>query len=101
MFVRLTYLAFLPGKVEEAKKIYNGEIVPIVKKQKGNLDCRMLEPLDRTDDYISMTVWDNKTDADAYHVSGTYKQLVERVQALYSKNPVLKVYSTEKVMEPA
>ena len=101
MFVRLTQLAFLPGKVDEAKKIYNDEIVPIVKQQKGNLDCRMLEPVDRSDDYISMTVWDNKEDADAYHASGTYKQLVERVQALYSKNPVLKVYSTEKVMEPA
>ena len=101
MFVRLTYLAFLPGKVDEAKKIYNDEIVPVVKQQKGNLDCRMLEPVDRSDDYISMTVWDNKEDADAYHASGTYKQLVERVQALYSKNPVLKVYSTEKVMEPA
>ena len=101
MYVRLTYLAFLPGKVEEAKKIYNDEIVPIVKKQKGNLDCRMLEPLDKSDDYISMTVWDNKEDADAYHVSGVYKQMVNKVQGLYSKNPVLKVFVTEKVMEHA
>ena len=100
MVVRLTYLNFLPGKVEMAKKIYNDELVPVVKRQKGNLDCRMLEPLDTADDYISMTVWNNKDDADAYQASGTYKQLVERVQALYSKNPVLKVYSTEKVMEP-
>jgi heme-degrading monooxygenase HmoA len=101
MYVRLTYVAFLPDKVEEAKKIYNTEIVPVVKKQKGNLDCRMLEPIDRTDDYISMTVWDNKEDAGAYHVSGTYKQLVNKIQSLYSKNPVLKVYFTEKVMEHA
>ena len=27
MFVRLTYLAFLPGKVDEAKKIYNRPLV--------------------------------------------------------------------------
>lgn len=101
MYVRLTYVAFLPDKAEEAKKIYNAEIIPIVKKQKGNLDCRMLEPIDRTDDYISMTVWDNKEDADAYHVSGTYKQLVNKIQPFYSKNPVLKVYATEKVMEHA
>ena len=101
MYVRLTYLAFLPDKVEEAKKIYNNEIVPVVKKQKGNLDCRMLEPLDKSDDYISMTVWDNKEDADAYHVGGVYKQMVNKVQALYSKNPVLKVFFTEKVMEHA
>jgi heme-degrading monooxygenase HmoA len=101
MFVRLTYLGFLPGKIEEAKKIYYDELVPVVKQQKGNLDCTMLEPVDSTDDYISMTLWDNKEDADAYQNSGTYKQLVDRVQALYSKNPVLKVYSTEKIMEHA
>ena len=101
MFVRLTYLGFLPEKIDEAKKIYNDELVPVVKRQKGNIDCRMLEPVDMEDDYISMTVWDNKEDAAAYQASGIYKQLVEKVQALYSKNPVLKVYFTEKVMEPA
>ena len=101
MFVRLTYLGFLPGKIEEAKKIYYDELVPVVKQQKGNLDCTMLEPGDSTDDYISMTLWDNKEDADAYQNSGTYKQLVDRVQSLYSTNPVLKVYSTEKIMEHA
>jgi len=101
MYVRLTYLNFLPGKVEEAKKIYNNELVPVVKQQKGNLDCRMLEPVDKADDYISMTLWDSKEDADAYQSSGVYKQLVDRVKDSYSKNPVLKVYSSESIMEPA
>ena len=34
MFVRLTYLNFLPGKIEEAKRIYNSELVPYCKKTK-------------------------------------------------------------------
>lgn len=101
MIVRLTYLNFLPEKVEEAKKTYNDEIVAIVKKQKGNLDCRLLEPVDKTDDYISMTVWESKADADAYHSSGVYKELVEKVRNDYSKDPVLKVYTAENVLEPA
>lgn len=101
MIVRLTYLSFLPGKIEEAKRIYNDEIVSIVKKQKGNLDCRMLEPQNPKDEYISMTVWDNQEDADLYQNSGTYKQLVDRVKAFYSTAPVLKVYTGEDVMEHA
>lgn len=101
MYVRLTYLNFLPGKAEEAKKIYNSEIVQVVKQQKGNLDCRMLEPVDNADDYISMTVWESKEDADNYQSSGVYRQLVDRVKEFYSKQPVLKVYSAESVMEPA
>lgn len=101
MIVRLTYLGFLPGKLDEAKRIYHDEIVPVVKKQKGNLDCRMLEPQNTKDEYISMTVWDNQQDADLYHNSGTYKDLVDRVKTLYAKPPVLKVYTGEDVMEHA
>jgi quinol monooxygenase YgiN len=101
MIVRLTYLSFLPGKLEEAKKIYNDEIVSTVKKQKGNLDCRMLEPQNPLDEHISMTVWDNQQDADLYNNSGTYKKLVDRVKAFYAKPPVLKVYTGEDVMEHA
>jgi len=101
MYVRLTYLNFLPGKADEAKTIYNNELAPVVKRQKGNLDCRLLEPVDTGDDYISMTVWDSKEDADAYHASGIYKQLVDRVRSSFSKEPVLKVYSAQSVLEHA
>ena len=69
MFVRLTYVNFLPDKLDEAKRIYNSEIIPVVKQQKGNLDCRLLEPVDKAEDYISMTVWDSREDADAYQSS--------------------------------
>jgi hypothetical protein len=41
MIVRLTYLEFLPGKVEEARRIYRDEIVPVVRQQKGNLECKV------------------------------------------------------------
>ena len=63
MIVRLTYLNFLPDKLDEAKKTYNEEVVSVVKKQKGNLDCKLLEPANKTDDHISMTVWETKEDA--------------------------------------
>jgi heme-degrading monooxygenase HmoA len=101
MYVRLTYVNFLDGRAEEARTIYNGEIAPAVRKQKGNLDCRLLEPVNEADDSISMTVWESKEDADTYHSSGTYKKMIERVSDLFSKEAVLKVYSTENVMEPA
>jgi len=101
MYVRLTYLKFLPGKADEAKKLYYDELAPVVRKQKGNLECRMLEPTDQEDDYISMTTWDNKEDADAYQTSGVYKRLVDRVKDMVSKPPVLKVYSTVSIMEHA
>jgi heme-degrading monooxygenase HmoA len=101
MIVRLTSFNIIPNKVEELTQLYNQEIVPFVKKQKGNLDCRLLEPMNKADDYISMTVWEDKNAADAYHSGGAYRQQVEKVKQFFTNNAVLKTYKAEDVMEHA
>jgi heme-degrading monooxygenase HmoA len=101
MVVRLTYFNFIPGKIEELKKFYNEVAIPTVKKQKGNLDCRLLEPENPNEEYISMTVWENQLDATAYESTGVYKQLVDQVRKFFAKEPVLKVYHAEGVLEHA
>jgi len=101
MFVRLTYFGFKPEKLQELKKFYNETAIPTLKQQKGNLDCRLLEPIDKKDDYISMTTWESREDADAYENKGVYKKLVDQVRPFFSKEPVLRVYQTEHLMEHA
>ena len=101
MFVRLTYFGFKPEKLEELKKFYNETAIPTLKKQKGNLECKLLEPVDQKDDYISMTIWESKEDADAYHSKGVYKSLVDQVRPYFSKEPVLRVYHSEGILEHA
>lgn len=92
MFVRLTYFGFKPEKLQEAKKFYNEVAIPTVKRQKGNIDCRLLEPVDKKEDYISMTTWESKGDADAYDNQGIYKNLIDQVRPFFYKKPVLRVY---------
>lgn len=101
MFVRLTYFGFKPEKLKELKKFYNEVAIPTLKKQKGNLECKLLEPVDKKEDYISMTTWEKKEDADTYNNSGVYKNLVDQVRPFFSKEPVLRVYESEDVMEHA
>jgi quinol monooxygenase YgiN len=101
MVVRLTYVSFLPDKAEQARRVYRDEIIPVVRKQKGNLECRFFEPVEKTGDYISLTSWDTKEQADAYHSSGVYSELVNKLKGFYSKDPVLKVYTSENILEPA
>jgi heme-degrading monooxygenase HmoA len=101
MIVRLTYLSFLPDNLVQAKQIYHDEVVPTVRKQKGNIDCRLLEPIDNSDEYISLTTWETKADADAYHSSGIYRDLVNKVKKDFAKDPVLKVYTSESILEHA
>ena len=53
MFVRLTFCKFLPEKINEARKIFTDEIIPTVRKQKGLVNIRLFEPVDKISDYIS------------------------------------------------
>lgn len=100
MIIRFTFCKFLPERIVEAKRVYKEEIVPAVKKQKGNMGVRLLEPADKTDAYISVTEWKTKADADAYHTSGVYKNLVSKLEGFFVEQPELKTYSAEEVMEP-
>jgi heme-degrading monooxygenase HmoA len=101
MFVRLTFCKFLPEKINEARKIYNEEIMPALRKQKGLLHVRFLEPTDKSGDYISITEWSTKADAELYDASGLYKKLVNKLEAYFIKQPELKTYTVEDIFEHA
>ncbi|MCU7547826.1 antibiotic biosynthesis monooxygenase [Chitinophagaceae bacterium LB-8] len=100
MYVRLTYCKFSPANLQEALRVYKEEIIPILLKQQGLIDVQMMEPVDQTEDYISMTQWSSKADADLYDSSGTYRKLVSMLENYFAEKPVLKVYNVEKVMIP-
>ena len=101
MIVRLTFCKFQPDRIAEAKRIYTEEVIPAIKKQKGNMGVRLLEPADKADDYISVTEWKTQADADAYHTGGLYKTLVNRLKDFFVKQPELKVYTAQEILEPS
>ena len=92
MVVRLTHFKVSAENTDEVKKIYNGEVVPELKKQQGNTNVMLLEPTDGSGEFISLTVWDNKANADAYEGSGKYKELVGKIKDVIG-NTVLKTYT--------
>ncbi len=101
MVVRLTFCKFLPDKINEARKIYNEQVVPTVKKQKGNLRVFLLEPIDKADDFISVTEWKSREEADAYQSSGLYKTLVNKLEKVFMKQPTIKVYNEVETFTPS
>lgn len=94
MVVRLTRFSISPENAQEAKSIYQQQVVPEVKKQKGNTNVMLLEPTDGTDEFISITAWESKVDADAYESSGKYKELVGKIKGLIGQ-ATLKTYNSQ------
>ncbi|HYJ38192.1 MAG TPA: antibiotic biosynthesis monooxygenase [Chitinophagaceae bacterium] len=93
MFIRLTFFDFQLQYLNEVKKIFNDEVVPVVKTQKGNLGIWLLEPTSPMEQFISLTEWTSEEDAEAYQTSGVYKQLVDILKDKYRTRPVLKTYN--------
>ena len=101
MFARITFITVSPNHHETVKKIYNKDITPVIKSQKGNVGCWLLEPTDAADDFISLTEWLSKADSDAYESSGIYRTLVEMVKPYYTVKPILKTYTVTESVVPA
>lgn len=97
MFVRLTFINVSPESRDEVKRIYNEEVVPVVRQQKGNINIMLLEPTNDADDYISVTEWESQADGDAYEAGGTYRAMVDKVKDKFTRKPELKTYTTETV----
>jgi heme-degrading monooxygenase HmoA len=93
MFARLTFISIKPESVEDLKRIFNEEVVPVVKSQKGNVGIWLLEPTNSADDYVSLTEWVSEAEANAYESSGTYRTLVDKLKDKYKNKPVLKTYN--------
>jgi len=96
LYVRLTYINVSKEQIEYAKKLYHEEIAPVAKIQRGNIGVWLLEPTDGTGEFISLTEWQTKADADAYEAGGTYRQLVDKMKSLYQSKPVLKTYNVSE-----
>jgi quinol monooxygenase YgiN len=93
MYIRLTYLTTSSDQKDLIKRIYTEEIVPVVKKQKGNLGVRLLESSKDDGAFISETEWESAELADLYQASGTYQSLVDKLKDTYTSKPVLKTFN--------
>ena len=95
MWVRLTFVKIQPDKVDEVRKIYNDEIVPTVKAQKGNVDIFLMESVGEDEEVISFASWDSKENGDAYEASGTYIEMVNKVKHGFAGSPTLQSYEVK------
>lgn len=93
MFVRLLYINVAPGHEADLKQLYHDEIIPAVKYYKGYIDCRLLEPVNKGDDFVALSIWKRQSDALAYESSELYEAQRNLVVSYAARVPVLKTYS--------
>ncbi len=46
MFARLTFTKIASENSDKSERVYNEEVAPFIRSQKGNISCWSLEPTD-------------------------------------------------------
>jgi quinol monooxygenase YgiN len=85
MYVRLVSLKLQEDKVDEFRRIYIDQIIPALNAWQGCQYAYLIESLRHRNEIISVTIWENKKDADIYEESGQFSELVDKVKHTFSE----------------
>jgi len=85
MYVRIVSMKIQEDKMDEFKKIYLETIIPALQNTAGCRDVFLTESINEKDDFISVTIWDDRAYADEYESSGAFSELVGKVKHTFSQ----------------
>jgi heme-degrading monooxygenase HmoA len=94
MWVRVGSFLIKPGQAMNLRATYNERAVPKVRAQPGNLACLLLEPTFDGEPFLVMTVWNDRSAADAYESSGAAAEVVSLVREFFAGPPTLRSYES-------
>jgi heme-degrading monooxygenase HmoA len=84
MFVRIVSAKIKNELIEEARRIYSNEIIPVLKNVPGCRYVFLSENFDKTNEAFSITVWDTPEDAQKYEESGLFLELIGKLKHTFS-----------------
>lgn len=76
-FIRIVFMVVQPGRRAEFVKLYTTQVVPGLKAVRGCRFMQLAQSMQKSDEFISFTVWESKGDAEAYEESGEFSRLRE------------------------
>lgn len=85
MYIRIVSVKIQPGKVEEFKNLYLKEVIPVLESTKGCSFTYLIESVKEDNEFLSISVWEDKSFADQYEASGKFDELTAKVKHTFSK----------------
>jgi len=85
MYVRVVSPKIRPGMMDEFKRIYADEILPVLREVRGCRYAYLTEGTKDKNEVISVTIWDSQKDAEDYETGGIFDLLKEKVRHTFSE----------------
>jgi heme-degrading monooxygenase HmoA len=96
MFFRLGSFNVKPGQAQSLREVYYEQAASKVRASAGNRGSALLEPLDETEPFVVMTVWESRAHAEAYEASGTAAEVIALVKPFFAGAPKLTAYESSR-----
>jgi len=90
MFARTVRIQLKPNSVAEFTRTLENDIIPLLRKQPGFQD-EIAFVVPGGTEAVSVSVWDQKADAEAY-AHGTYPQVLQAVANVLEGTPQVDTY---------
>jgi quinol monooxygenase YgiN len=87
-FARNVQFQLKNGKEAEFKRVFENDVLPILKKEHGFQDELTLVNSNRA---MGISLWDNKDSAEKYHTA-TYPQILEKLSPVIEGTPNVETY---------
>ncbi len=91
MYARVVNVQFKQGMLDEAKRIVNESVVPVLKEQKGFKSQFLLTQQD-TNKAISINLWETEADLTAFETSPLYREVLGKLADVLAAPPAGEVY---------
>jgi heme-degrading monooxygenase HmoA len=80
MIIRIIFFSTTPDSLKEGKKIWDNEMAPLIKKQKGFYKAYRADAQDEPGGGVMVQLWDSKEDEEVWRSNPEYKEIIRKVE---------------------
>jgi heme-degrading monooxygenase HmoA len=97
IWVRIGSFPVKADQVVNLRNAYNDLAVPKVRAFPGNRGCMLLEPTSADELFVVITIWENRSAAEAFEASGAAAEVVSLVRGFFAGPPTLRSYESASI----
>ncbi len=94
-YARRVTLRAKPDRVEEFLSSMKEEIYPQLNKERGIRRSYLLRDVNKLNEFVSLTLWDSKSDADAYESTGHFSANRNKIREHLEEDPGVSKFEVE------
>jgi quinol monooxygenase YgiN len=91
MYMRFVQMKVEMHKMPEMQEFYRQVVIPSLHAVNGSIFASLIQSHDHQGEYISMTLWDNRSNADEYGKSSLYHDLIDKLKAYLADSTEWKI----------